>query len=168
MGIKILSQYEVIDEREWGHLTTTSELSYEEHDGIKYARFRFTTFKGSGTAGRERKSFAWPVSSIERPVELKQIMEQIIKASLSDATFNDHRGGFGRFFDNLFGVRLINSLEDIASHHHFNKRHWLSVTIYRENKGIVVTLCHYVKKGQQIWIRLPFETIEAIHAWADK
>ena len=169
LGIKKLKDYQQIDERVWSYnFTTISEISFEEHEGNKYARFRFITFKGSGTTGRERKIFPWPVSNIENPIELKQITETILSATRPEVEFHDHCGGFGRLFDNLFGLRLINSIEEIASHEHFGKKHWLKARIYKEKKGVVVTLIHDVHKGQAIWVRLPIETIEAIHEWLIK
>lgn len=167
-GITTISPYQIIDKRQWRtHLTTITEACHEEHAEKTFVRFRFTTYKGSGKAGKATKAFAWPIENIENPQELKSITEKIINACSSSAIVKDNRNFFIRGIDALFGSQFINEIEEIDKHHHFNKLHRLSATIYQEKVETIITLYHNVEKGQHISVILPRETIEAIHNWAN-
>lgn len=165
LDIKRLSQYQVLHKQQWlSHLTTLTELCYEEHDQIRYARFKFTTYKGKGNAGKTVRSFAWPVGEGQHPGSLRSITDEMVQASSSVEPRHDGRRFFTRCIDSLFGSVLIEDIEELSSHSNFEKRHRLSATIYQEKGAVVVSLFHHVENGQHISVRLPIETIKAIAA----
>lgn len=166
-GVNTLSDYIELDKREWGYgYTTISEICFEEHAGNQYARFRFTKYKTSGLQGKEKKTFSWPVSDINNPVEINKIFETILEANSGSIEFNDPRGWFARTFHNVFGIKFINSRDRFVEHDHFDSTCWLSFEIVKEkHDDIIVTLKHLKGKNRQIWAIIPIESIAKIYEW---
>lgn len=163
-----LSDYEEIDNCEWGFgYTTITEIRTEEHGGKHYVRFRFTKFKTSGLQGKEKKSFEWPVSDINNPVEINKIFETILEANAGKIEMHDPRGWLSRMFNKIFGITFINSRERFVEHDHFDSTCWLSFEIVKEKtNNVVVTLKHLKGKNRQIWVPIPIETVEKIYQWS--
>lgn len=158
-----MTDYIEIDKCEWGlGYTTITEVRNEQHNGNHYVRFRFTQFKTSGTQGKEKKSFEWPVSDIVN------IFETILDANSGKIEVQDPRGAISRMFNKIFGIEFINSRERFVEHDHFDSICWLSFEIVKEKTNdFVVTLKHLKGKNRQIWVNIPIESVEKLSRWAN-
>lgn len=147
------------DERKLGLITYRFEIRDSMVNGTPALRFSTTEFKGSGKTGRTTKAFHWPMQKQDE--ELRAMIQRLISATAPEAEKHDHRTGFGRFFDKLTRVELINHLPALAEQPGA-PRHWIEATIRQETAGRIVTLTEKRKGRGPIWMRVPLETFEIL------
>lgn len=160
-GITPLGNYVEIDDRPHAHAQRRLEIMFETAQGRSFVRLRSTEYRGNGSNGRSRKSFAWPVVDPTDPQELRDILRQIFAAGEPDAEVVDPRGGIGRFFDRLCGIDFVNSVLVLAEEN-TPPRKWLSVRIHDSKFGRCAQVVHHVQGRSQIWLTIPWESLEVL------
>lgn len=147
------------DERELGLMTYRFEIRDSMVEGTSALRFSTSESKGSGISGGRTKAFHWPMQN--QFEELQTMTRRILSAAEPGADKNDHRTAFGRFFDKLTGVELVNHIPDLAKQPG-DPPHWIEATIVEEPAGRLVTLTEKRKGRGPIWMRIPLETFDVL------
>lgn len=161
LGAEPTGERILVDECQQGLMTYRLEIEPESLSCRPRLRFIATEFKGSGSAGRTRKSFSWTVSENVYS-DLLAMTNKILNAAQPEAEVIDVRGMLGRWFDQLTGIRHINHVPVLAEQYG-PKKQWMHATLSEDRDGILVCWCVEYQGRSPLTIRIPLATVQKLH-----
>ncbi|MEM6885152.1 MAG: hypothetical protein AAF571_08970 [Verrucomicrobiota bacterium] len=151
----------LVDECQQGLMTYRLEIEPETLSCKPRIRFIATEFKGSGSAGKTRKSFSWTVSD-NAYADLHAMTSKVLAAADPEAEVIDVRGVVGRWFDQLTGVRHVNHVPVVAEQYGPAKQ-WIEATLSEDKYGILVTFYVEYQGRSPLSFRVPLATIQKLY-----